>query len=216
MLSRSGNPEVLPPWLVNGTLVAIYEARPPSPKGHHAGRKKRIEAPAFPPRRKCSRYAGGRICCPSEAGPTPGTRTRALAEPKKKTGGYRLGSALIWAVALGGISWLADGFWASLGSALGGFVAGWSTASLLGWFGRFHLSKRAMAMAGLILGVLLSSGAVTGLRLAFAILRPDAVEIDWAALVKFLLSWSALPAAVLGAATGLRVRAKFPSMEREE
>jgi hypothetical protein len=92
-------------------------------------------------------------------------------------------------------------------------VTGWSTASLLGWFGRFRASRRLMAIAGLVLGVLVSSGTVTGLKVVFTALRPDAAEFDWPALAKFLLSWSAAPAAILGAATGLYVRSKFQSPE---
>lgn len=72
-----------------------------------------------------------------------------------------------------------------------------------------------MAIAGLALGILVSSGAVAGLKLAMDTFRPDIVAADWAALLKFLVSWSALPAAILGVATGLYVRSKFPS-ERPE
>jgi len=121
---------------------------------------------------------------------------------------------MIWAGVLGAVPWLADeGMGPALGAGVGGLVSGWSTASVLGWFGRFRPSARFMAIVGSIAGVLISSGAVGGLKIALDLLRVGAVEIEWASLAKFVLSWSAPPAAVLGLVTGLYVRSKFDRAE---
>lgn len=117
---------------------------------------------------------------------------------------------MIWAVVLGGVPWFGnEGLGPALGAGLGGLVSGWSTASLLGWFARFGASGKTMAIAGAVAGVLVASGTVGGLKIAVDLLWAGAVEIDWGALAKFVLGWSAPPAALLGSVTGIYVRARF-------
>jgi hypothetical protein len=118
---------------------------------------------------------------------------------------------LIWAAGHGALSYFTEqGFWASFASGCGGLVAGWTTASLLARIARFGAGSKIMMLTGLIFGVVVSSGAVFGLKYVFDWFGAGVVKIDWESLGRFLLSGAALPAAVLGLVTGAYVRAKIP------
>lgn len=136
---------------------------------------------------------------------------------RKKTGWARTGAAFIWGGAQALIAWYTDqGFFASVGSFFGGAVTGWTVAALLRWVAMFGAGYRAMVAAGVLLGIAVASGAVIGLNVILTLLNPDRFEIQWDELFVFLVSWSAIVAAVLGAVTGLYVRSRFPAPEKPE
>lgn len=140
-----------------------------------------------------------------------------MEEKKPRVGRYRLGSAFLWAAAQGAVAWFQEpGVFSTLGAALGGAIAGWGTASLLGWFARFGAGAKVMMISGLVLGVGIASGAVVGVGYAISHLRPGEVKVDWDTLGRSFTSGAAIPAAVLGVVTGLFVRAKFPRPKEPE
>jgi hypothetical protein len=135
-----------------------------------------------------------------------------MSDEKPKTGTYRLGSAFIWAAAQGSIAWFAmqAGLWKSIGAGFGGLVAGWVTAALLGRFAKWGAGSGVMAVLGLVFGVAVASGAVTGLSAAINWYNVGKVDFGWDSLGRFVLSTAAVPAAVLGLLTGLYVRSRIP------
>jgi len=134
-----------------------------------------------------------------------------MSEEKPKTGKYRMGSALLWAGAQGAVAWfMQEGLWKTAGAGFAGLVAGWTTAALLGRFARWGLGARMMMLLGVILGVAVASGAVTGLGAAINWFHLKKLEFDWENLGRFVLSSAAIPAAVLGLLTGLYVRSRIP------
>ena len=121
-----------------------------------------------------------------------------------------MGSAFIWAGAQGAAAGLAgSGLWMSLGAGFGGLVAGWTTAALLGRFARRGAGAKVIMLLGVILGVLIASGAVAGLGMAINWSRMDRLDFDWRTLDKVVLTGAAIPAAVLGLLTGLYVRSRI-------
>jgi hypothetical protein len=139
-----------------------------------------------------------------------------MSDEKPKTVKYRLGSAFIWAAAQGSIAWFAmgAGLWKSVGAGFGGLVAGWATAALLGRFAKWGAGAAVMAVLGLVIGVAVASGAVTGLSAAINWYYVGKINFDWDNLGKFVLSTAAIPAAALGLLTGLYVRARTPRPPR--
>jgi hypothetical protein len=135
-----------------------------------------------------------------------------MSENKPKAGKYRLGSALLWAAAQGSIAGFAmhAGLWKSVGAGFGGLVAGWCTAALLGRFAKWGAGAGVMAVLGVVFGVAVASGAVTGLSAAIQWYHFRTVSFDWNNLGQFVLSTAAIPAAVLGLLTGLYVRSRIP------
>jgi len=134
-----------------------------------------------------------------------------MSDEKRGTGKYRLGSAFIWAGAQGlSAGFAGSGLWMSLGAGFGGLVAGWTTAALLGRVARWGAGAKLMMALGVILGVLIASGAVAGLGVAINWFRMDRLDFDWRLLDKFVLSGAAIPAAILGLLTGLYVRSRIP------
>ena len=120
--------------------------------------------------------------------------------------GYKLGAAFLWAVGQAlAAKYSEQGM---VAAAFGGLIAGWCTASLLGLVAKCGAGARGMMIAGVILGVLLASGAVVGLSHAVASVDPTAVKVNWDDLGKYFLSWSILASALLGLFTGLYVHGK--------
>ncbi len=141
-----------------------------------------------------------------------------MAEKEKKPGRYGIGSAIIWAAAMGAVAYFYDPEQGWLTAAIAGLVSGFITARLLGRIAKFGAGVKVMVPAGVILGVLVSSGAATGLKYAFsaiglALFGPP--EFDTDALLKFILSSAVIPAAVLGAFTGIFVRMKIPRQKKK-
>lgn len=135
-----------------------------------------------------------------------------MSDAPPKPGKYRLGSAFIWAAGLCGVAYFTEKG-SYLASGFGGLIAGWGTASILGRLAKWNMNAKGLMVVGVLVGVILASGAVAGLHKAISSLRADKVEFDWGQLVAFVLSGAAAPAAVLGLLTGLYVRNKIPRPE---
>jgi hypothetical protein len=135
-----------------------------------------------------------------------------MGDTTPNTGRYRLGSALLWAAAQGTTAWYAmdAGLWKSIGAGFGGLATGWVTAALLGRFARWGAGARVMALLGIVIGVAVASGAVTGLDSAIAWYTAGTVAFDGDRLGRFLLGTGATVAAALGLLTGLYVRSRIP------
>lgn len=142
-----------------------------------------------------------------------------MGEAKPKTGWYRTGSAFLWAGSQLGVEWFLypEG---SLGHAVaagvGGFIAGWVTASVLGTLAKWGLGAKPLLPIGLVLGVVAASGAVYGLTSVLSWWAAKKVEIDWEKLQAFVTSWRVAPAAALGALTALYVRARIHRPKKKD
>ncbi len=147
--------------------------------------------------------AAGRATC----------QNHPMGEEKPKTGGYRLGSAIIWAAAQGALAWFAEaGVFKTSAAAAAGLIAGWATAGTVGRLTKWGTRTPLLLLAGIVLGVAFSSGAVAGLTYLRALFAPTSI-MNWDELRRFILSGAALPAAVLGLVTALYVRARTPRPE---
>jgi hypothetical protein len=133
------------------------------------------------------------------------------AEKKKSKGpGTPVWStAFLWALGQWAVCWFVTdvGLWETVSATGGAFASGWATAGLAGRLAKWGLGALPMMIAGTVLGLLVYSGAVTGLGMILT----KSVEFDAEKLKAFLLSRNAAPPAVLGLITGLYVRARMPS-----
>ncbi|HXX95135.1 MAG TPA: hypothetical protein VEN81_16045, partial [Planctomycetota bacterium] len=132
---------------------------------------------------------------------------------KPKSGGYRFGSGLLWAAGQFGYNWFITyemGGWRTLSAVVSAFVAGWTTALILGRFAKWGAGYKAMMLSGILVGVAVFSGAFSGLSSALEWWETRSIKIDWMKLKDFLLSWSVAPPAGLGLLTGIYVRSKIP------
>ena len=128
-------------------------------------------------------------------------------------GGYKWGSGFIWAGGQFAVNWFITyevGLWQIGSACFSAFFAGWATSAFLGRFAKWGANTWILLILGTIFGVAVFSGAFTGLSAALDWIRAKDVTIDWAKLQAFLLSWSVVPPAILGAMTGLYVKTKFP------
>lgn len=121
-------------------------------------------------------------------------------------------AALLWALGQWAVCWFVTEteLWATVSATTGAFASGWVTASLSGRLARWGLGAGAMMVAGLILGVLVFSGAVSGITAVLGWWKAKNVGVNWEELQAFLLSPAAVPPALLGLITGLYVRARIP------
>ena len=127
-----------------------------------------------------------------------------MGESKPKTGWYRTGSAFIWAGAQWGVEWFLypeGNLGTAVAAGVGGFIAGWVTASLLGTLAKWGLGAKALFPIGIVMGVVAASGAVYGLSSVLSWWSAKKVEIDWYQLQTFVTSWRVAPAAALGGLT---------------
>lgn len=136
-----------------------------------------------------------------------------MAENKKPApkGASTLKAGLLWAAAQWALDWFyiqSGGLWDSIGAAAGGFAAGWVTTGLLNTLARWKVPGGALGVLGLILGVAVASGAVTGLGALFGWFSTRSFALDVEKLQAFVLSVKVVPAAVLGFLTGLWVGRK--------
>src|SRR4029453_19218485 len=94
-------------------------------------------------------------------------------EKKKKTegGGYKGGTALIWAGGQWAVCWFVteDLLWPKITACFSAAFAGWTTSALLGRFAKWGANSYVMMVLGTLLGVAVFSGAFSGL----------AAGIDW-------------------------------------
>jgi len=148
-------------------------------------------------------------------------------KPEKKKsggGGYKWGSAMIWAGGQWAVCWFVteDLLWPTITACFSAAFAGWTTSALLSRFAKWGANNGVMMLLGALIGVAVFSGAFSGLGAAIewftakglfgtamTAATATAPKIDWEKLQKFLLSWAVLPPAALGLLTGLYVRAKF-------
>ena len=137
---------------------------------------------------------------------------------KEKVGWYRFGSGLLWAGGQFAYNWFIlellpvpkPTFWQTIGAIVSAFIAGWTTAALLGRFAKWGAGYKVMTVLGILVGVAVFSGAFSGLTSVFEWFSTKEFKVDWQKLQDFLLSWSVAPPAGLGLFTGLYVRAKIP------
>jgi hypothetical protein len=135
-----------------------------------------------------------------------------MADAKKPKGPKTpvLGAALIWALGQWAVCWFITetALWDTVSATAGAFASGWVTAGLAGRLAKWGLGPAPMAVAGILLGLLVFSGAVTGLTAAISWWKTKDLGMDWDKLQAFLLSPGAIPPAALGLITGLYVKAK--------
>lgn len=139
-------------------------------------------------------------------------------EKKPKTGWYRLGSGLLWAGGQFGYNWfITKELWLgpTLSAIASAFIAGWTTAAILGRFAKWGAGYKVLMPLGILIGVAVFSGAFSGLSSALSWWNAKEVKFDWAKLQEFLLKdWSVAPPAGLGLLTGVYVRAKIPQPKK--
>ena len=132
-------------------------------------------------------------------------------EKPKKSGGYRWGSALIWAGGQWAVNWFLTPettLWTVITACFSAFFSGWTTSALLGRFAKWGANAWVMMILGVLIGVAVFSGAFSGLSAALDWWKTKDVKVDWDKLQAALLSWSVVPPAALGLLTGLYVRMK--------
>jgi hypothetical protein len=135
-----------------------------------------------------------------------------MADAKKPKGPKTpvWGAAMLWALGQWAVCWFVTetALWDTVSATCGAFASGWVTAGLAGRLAKWGLPAAAMAVAGLVLGLLVFSGAVAGLTAALTWSKTKDLGVDWTKLQEFLLSPGAIPPAALGLVTGLYVKAK--------
>lgn len=132
---------------------------------------------------------------------------------KSKEGWYRLGSGLLWAGGQFAVNWFItyeQHLGTTLAAIVGAFIAGWTTAALLGRIAKWGAGANVMMVAGVIIGVAVFTGAFSGLGAVKDWYSTRHVSVNWEELASSLLKWTVLPPIGLGLLTGLYVRAKIP------
>jgi hypothetical protein len=138
---------------------------------------------------------------------------RDKEKKKPKTGRYRLGSGLLWAAGQFAYNWFITPdltLGRTLSAIFAAFLAGWTTALILGRFAKWGAGYKVLMLAGILVGVAVFSGAFSGLSSALEWWETKAINVDWVKLKAFLLSWSVAPPAGLGFLPGAYVRSKSP------
>lgn len=105
---------------------------------------------------------------------------------------------------------LGNGFSHSVAVGFSGLVSGWATAALLGKIARLGAPLKVMVPAGVVLSLVLASGAWAGVSELVGLFKKDAWRFDWHVLGEFVTSWLVVPVLVLGSLTGLYVRSRIP------
>jgi hypothetical protein len=130
----------------------------------------------------------------------------------KPSGGYKWGSAMIWAAGQWAVCWFVteDHLWATISACFSALIAGWTTSAFVGRFAKWGANAWVLLILGVLFGVAVFSGAFSGLYAAIDWWKTKDLKIDWTKLQAFMLSLAVIPPAVLGAMTGLYVKTKFP------
>lgn len=125
-------------------------------------------------------------------------------------------AAFIWALGQWAVCWFVTetSLRDTISATTGAFASGWMTASLSGRLARWGFGAGAMLVSGLILGLLVFSGAVSGITAAISWWNAKNAGVNWEELQAFLMSRAAIPPAVLGLITGLYVRARIPASKK--
>lgn len=136
---------------------------------------------------------------------------------EKQGGGYKIGSALIWAAGQWAICWFVteDPLTSTISASFSALFAGWTTSALLGRFAKWGANAGVMAILGILVGIAVFSGAFSGLSTLFDWVRAKELKVDWANLEKFLLSKAVIAPLVLGPLTGLYVRMRVPRSKKK-
>lgn len=137
------------------------------------------------------------------------------SDPKAKSagGGYKWGSAFIWAGGQFAVNWFVtpdQHLWPVISACFSAFFSGWTTSALVGRFARWGANAWITMILGMLIGVAIFSGAFSGLAAAPDWWKAKNVKVDWDKLQDLLLSWSVLPPLALGLLTGLYVRMRVP------
>jgi hypothetical protein len=142
----------------------------------------------------------------------------------KSGGGYKWGSAMIWAGGQWAVCWFVteDFLWPTITACFSAAFAGWTTSTILARFAKWGANAWVMMILGALIGVAIFSGAFSGIAAVIdwftakglfgtsvSAVTASAPKIDWEKLLKFLISLASVPPAVLGLLTGLYVRGKF-------
>jgi len=138
---------------------------------------------------------------------------------KEKTGWYRFGSGLLWAGGQFAYNWFITHelpMGRTLGAIGSAFIAGWSTAAILGRFAKWGAGYKVLMLSGILIGIAVFSGAFSGLTSLIDWFNSKEFKVDWTKLQDFLLSGSVAPPAGLGLLTGLYVRAKIPRPKKDK
>jgi len=134
-------------------------------------------------------------------------------KPKSGGGGYKWGSAMIWAGGQFAYNWFFTPEMHILPTAsavFSAFLAGWTTSAFVGRFAKWGANAWILLILGIVFGVAVFSGAFSGLYAAIDWWKTKDVKIEWDKLRAFIFSMSVVPPAILGAMTGLYVKTKFP------
>ena len=136
-----------------------------------------------------------------------------------KTGWYRLGSGFLWAAGQFAYNWFITldlKLGPTVSAIFSAFIAGWSTAAILGRFAKWGAGYKILMFSGILVGVTIFSGAFTGLSSALDWWAAKSIKVDWTKLQDFLLSPSVAPPAGLGLLTGIYVRSQIPRPKKKE
>lgn len=136
----------------------------------------------------------------------------------KGGGGYKWGSALIWAGGQFCVNWFItyeQHIWTTASACFSAFFAGWTTSVLLARFAKWGANLGIMMILGVIFGVVVFSGALSGLQSAPDWWKAKEVTVDWDKLLALLTGPSIVPPAALGLLTGVYVRMKFPQSSKK-
>jgi hypothetical protein len=140
-----------------------------------------------------------------------------MSKDAPKPGASKLKAAALWAGAQLAVEWFVfpgGTLGSAFGAALGGFAAGWATTGLLNRLAKWGVGGVWLVGLGVLVGVAVASGAVSGLAALFNWFSTKSFDIDVEKLKGFLLSWRVAPAAGLGALTGLMVKGKPPGKKK--
>lgn len=141
-----------------------------------------------------------------------------MAEEKQKSGGFKFGSALIWAVGQWAVCWFIFpemSLW-SVGSAcFSAFFSGWTSSAMLGRFAKWGANYGVMMVLGVLVGTAVFSGAFSGISTLIDWARHKELKVDWEKLEAFFLSWAVVPPAAFGLLSGLYIRMRVPRSKKK-
>jgi hypothetical protein len=137
---------------------------------------------------------------------------------KPSGGGFKFGSALIWAGGQWAFCWFLTPetrLWTVIGACFSAFFSGWSTSSMLGRFAKWGANVWVMMLMGVLVGLAIFSGAFSGLSAIYEWTQTKNFHMDWDKLQIFFSKWeNVVPTAVFGLLTGLYVKSRSPGKKK--